>query len=286
MKSIRMIRFDIRNFLLKNKKRFFFPVIFSVLSYLILCSIISDFQKADAAAFGNWNQENVKVTFLDWWYYLFAGLGKKGMGEKFEVPACWLAVNLFQLFMVSGYLSASMKGMGKLVIIKCNSERKWWLTKGVLNMLSLTAYYLLLTVPVLIITGIRGCLSGGLTPYVTEKLSLPALIDDGFGSIVQMILLPVLAGFALLFLMELLELYLGASLSFLLMTVFMIISAYLSAGGLNGIFIMLRRTLLFEAGGVSWLQASGTAAAVIILSQILGCRKCRKMDIGLEGEKR
>lgn len=286
MKSIRMIRFDIRNFFLKNKKRFLFPVIFSVLSYFILCSIVSDFQRTDAAALGNWNQKNIKVTFLDWWYYTFAGLGKMSIGEKFEVPASWIVVNLFLLFMASGYLSFAMKGMGKLVMLKCNSERKWWLTKGVLNILTVLIYYMLLVVPVLVITGIRGCLFQRLTPYIMENLSLPYLINDSAGSVIWMILLPVMSGLALLFLMELLELYLGASLSFLLMAVFMIISAYLSVSSLNGIFIMLRRTLLFAEDGVSWIQTAGTAAVMIILSQILGCRRCGKMDIGLEGEKR
>lgn len=284
MKSIKMIQFDMKNFFLKNRYRFFLPVVFSVVSYFILCSMVSDYQEAEAAAFHTWEQETVKVTFLDWWYYIFAGLAKTEIGEKFEVPACWLAVNLFLFYMLSGYLSFSMKGMGRLVMIKCSSERRWWLTKGVLNFFSLLIYYVLLIAPVVLITAIRGCLSG-FQPYVAESQGLPPMLKEGAAAVFQMLVLPVFISLALLFFMEWLELSLGASLSFLCMAVFMIVSAYLSVKGLDGIFLMLRRTELFMENGVSWQQILSSGTAVIFCTQVLGCRKCRKTDIGLEGEK-
>ena len=285
MKSTRMIRFDLKNFFLKNKNRFFLPAVFSVLSYFILCSMVSDYQEVESAVFDIWEQENIKVTFLDWWYYVFSGLGKIDIGEKFEVPACWLAANLFLLYMVSGYLSFSMKGMGKQVMIKCNSERRWWLTKGIINLIAVVIYYLFLTVPILLITAVRGC-AAGLTPYVAESQALPFLLEESTQAMFQMIFLPVFISLVLLFLMQFLEIYLGASLSFLVMAVFMIVSAYLSLRGLDGIFLMLRRTVLFEEGRVCWQQVVCSGSMIIILAQVLGCKKCRRMDIGLEGEKR
>lgn len=286
MKSIKMMKFDIRNFFLKNKKRFWLPVVFSVLSYLILCCLVSNAWQTDAVALGKWDRQPVKVTFLDWWYYVFAGLGRINVGEKFEVPACWIVSNLFLLFMVSGYVSFAMKGMGKLVMIKCNSEKKWWLTKGVINILAVMIYYSLLAAPVFFITLARSCAMGGFTPFVAESTALPCPKDTDTGSIVQMILLPMAASLALLFVMELLELYLGASLSFLFMAAFMIVAAYLSAKGLNGVFLMLRRTVLFPEGEVSWIQVVCSGGVLILLSQIFGCRRCRAMDIGLEGDRR
>lgn len=284
MKSIKMIQFDIKNFFLKNRNRFCLPIVFSIISYFILCSMVSDYEEVYATAFHVWEQESVKVTFLDWWYYVFAGLGKVDIGEKFEVPACWLASNLFLLYMLSGYLSFSMKGMGKLAIIKCNSEKRWWLTKGVLNLLSLLMYYFLFTVPVLVITAVRKCLTG-FHPYVAESQGLPVPLNEGAGTFFQMIVLPIFVSFALLFLMEWMELFLGASLSFLFMAVFMIISAYLAADSLDAIFLMLRRTELFMENGVSWQQILCSGTVIIIAAQLLGCRKCTKTDIGLEGEK-
>lgn len=285
MKSTKMIRFDIKNFFLKNKNRFFLPVVFSILSYFILCSMVSDYQEVESAAFHTWEQESVKVTFLDWWYYVFSGLGRIDIGEKFEVPACWLAVNLFLLYMVSGYLSFSMKGMGKQVMIKCNSERRWWLTKGVINLFAVVIYYLFLTAPVLLITAVRGCFAG-FTPYVAESQALPFILEESMGAVFQVIFLPIFISLVLLFFMEFLEICLGASLSFLCMAAFMIVSAYLSLKGLDGIFLMLRRTVLFGEGSVCWQQIVCSGGVIIILAQILGCEKCKRMDIGLEGEKR
>jgi len=284
VKSIKMIQFDMKNFFLKNRNRFFLPAVFSVVSYFILSIMVSDYQEIEAAAFHTWEQAPVKVTFLDWWYYVFAGLGKMDIGEKFEVPACWLAANLFLLYMVSGYLSFSMKGMGKLVMIKCSSEKRWWLTKGVLNLFSVFLYYLLLVLPVLLITAARQCLFG-FTEYVAESQALPVPLEEGVWASVCMIALPVFSSLALLFLMEWMELYIGASLSFLFMAVFMIVSAYLSIKGFDGVFLMLRRTGLFMENGVSWRQILCSGTAVIICTQVLGCKKCRKTDIGLEGEK-
>lgn len=284
MKSIKMIQFDMKNFFLKNRNRFFLPVVFSVVSYFILCSMVSDYQEIEAAAFHTWESEPVKVTFLDWWYYVFAGLGKIDIGEKFEVPACWLAVNLFLLYMVSGYLSFSIKGMGKLVMIKCSSERRWWLTKGVLNLFSILLYYLLLVLPVFLITAVRQCFFG-FTRYVAESQALPIPLEEGVWAVVRMIVLPVFVSLVLLFFMEWMELYVGASLSFLFMAVFMIVSAYLSIKSFDGIFLMLRRTEMFMENGVSWKQVVCSGTIVIICTQILGCKKCRKTDIGLEGEK-
>ncbi len=280
VKSIKMIRFDIKNFFLKNRKRFFLPVVFSVISYFILCTMVSDYEEV----FHTWDQKSIKVTFLDWWYYVFAGLGKVDIGEKFEVPACWLASNLFLLYMVSGYLSFSMKGMGKLVIIKCSSEKCWWLTKGVLNLSALFIYYFLFAAPVFLITLARKCLSG-FHPYVAESQGLPVPLEEGMGTVIQIIILPVFVSFALLFLMECIELFIGASLSFLFMAVFMIVSAYLAADSLDSVFLMLRRTELFMENGVSWQQIICSGTAIIIGTQMLGCRKCKKTDIGLEGEK-
>lgn len=284
MKNIKMIRFDIKNFLLKNRNRFFLPVIFSVISYFILCSMVSDYEEVYATAFHTWEQESVKVTFLDWWYYVFAGLGKVDIGEKFEVPACWLASNLFLLYMVSGYLSFSMKGMGKLVIIKCSSEKRWWLTKGVVNLFALFVYYFLFAAPVFLITLARKCLSG-FHPYVAESQGLPVPLKEGMGTVIQIIILPIFVSFVLLFLMEWMELFLGASLSFLFMAVFMVVSAYLAADSLDSIFLMLRRTELFMENGVSWRRIICSGAVIMIGTQILGGRRCKKIDIGLEGEK-
>lgn len=284
VKSIKMIRFDIKNFFLKNRNRFFLPVIFSIISYFILCSMVSDYEKVYATAFHVWEQESVKVTFLDWWYYVFAGLAKVDIGEKFEVPACWLASNLFLLYMVSGYLSFSMRGIGKLVIVKCCSEKRWWLTKGVLNLLSLLIYYFLFAAPVVVITAARKCLSG-FHSYVAESQGLPLPLNEGSATFFQIIVLPIFVSFVLLFLMEWMELFLGANLSFLFMAVFMIVSAYLASDSLDGIFLMLRRTELFMENGISWQQIVCSGTAIIIATQLLGCRKCTKTDIGLEGEK-
>lgn len=288
MKSIKMIWFDGKNFIKKNKKRFLLPLVFSAATYFILSGMAVKMQAADAQAMGIWDAgaEVEKVGFMDWWYYVFAGLSAVRSSEKFQVPACWIVSNLFLLFTVSGYVSFARRGMGQLAMIKCNSPLRWWMGKGVLNLFSVLAYYLLLSLPAVLITTARGCFIQGLTPAVLESLSLPLMKENDGHTMVFLLFLPVVSSFALLFLMELLELYLGAALAFLCMAVGMVASAYLALPLTDQMFVMLRRTAFCTEGGVEWTGIASLSLFVILISQFAGWRKCRRMDAGLESEKK
>ena len=121
MKHGNIFLFDLIYYGNKNRKKFLLPPLFAILSYYVMAVVCKKNQILDAQAAGNWDASLVKPGFYDWWYYLFAGLEAEHSGEKFLVPACWLAVNLFLLILVSGYISYARKEMGLMAMIKCNS---------------------------------------------------------------------------------------------------------------------------------------------------------------------
>ena len=141
MKHGNIFLFDLIYYGNKNRKKFLLPPLFAILSYYVMAVVCKKNQILDAQAAGNWDASLVKPGFYDWWYYLFAGLEAEHSGEKFLVPACWLAVNLFLLILVSGYISYARKEMGLMAMIKCNSMFRWWLSKGILSLVILLGYY-------------------------------------------------------------------------------------------------------------------------------------------------
>ena len=248
MKHGNIFLFDLIYYGNKNRKKFLLPPLFAILSYYVMAVVCKKNQILDAQAAGNWDASLVKPGFYDWWYYLFAGLEAEHSGEKFLVPACWLAVNLFLLILVSGYISYARKEMGLMAMIKCNSMFRWWLSKGILSLVILLGYYGILLFCGLLMTALYGNWRGELSGVVLMALQLPECQ-------VQQFIAPVFAGVSLVLLIQILEWCIGTVPAFLCMTGAMIYSAYNATSGWNRLFVMLRR--MDGCGGrVSLLQVT------------------------------
>lgn len=286
MKSLQMIKFDFIHFRLYHRNRFLLPLLFGAASYLLVSVMSARAQEASAAVEGIWGMEPDQVSFMEWWYYIFSGLEVLQYQDRFQVPAGWIVSNLLFLYSLSGYISLSRTGMGKLAMIKCGSFIRWILGKSVLNLVSVVVYYGLMVCPVLLWTGLQGNFFSSLRPEILDSLSIPYLREGTEHPLFLLVFLPILCSFSLVFLMELLELYFGATISFLSMAVAMVASAYLAWPVSDSLFVMLRRTTLTVEGTIPWIQIVMMLSGSILVSLILSWMKCRTMDADLESEKK
>ena len=217
---------------------------------------------------------------------MFAGLEVEKSQERFQVPAGWIVSNLLFLYVISGYISLSRMGMGKLAMMKCGSFLRWMFGKSMVHLVYLVVYYGLMTGPILLWMGVQGYPLTSIRAEILDSLSIPELRDGMEHSLFLLIFLPIACSFALACLMEMLELYFGAALSFLTMAVAMVGSAYVVWPVSDSLFVMLRRTTLTVEGTVTWIQILIMLAVSVVLSLLLSWMKCRVMDADLESEKK
>lgn len=285
MQMKRMIEFDLKNFIRKHRKRFLLPICFSFFVGVIFLKTVDVAQSAQAQAMGNWKNISQIPGFMDFWYYVFSGLAQIRSNEKFEVPAAWMVANLFALFMVSGYLSFSMKGMGRQVMIKNNSQFRWCVSKSAIYILAAGAYYVLFFMPQVLIFSRYGTLLQPLTRQITDSLALPFVLENNKAEMLVFLVLPICSTLIQMFFMGILELYFGATLAFLSMVAGAILSAYFSHPILNTVFVMLRRTEFSLEGGICWYFVPILLLISLFLFLGLGWQRCKRMDVGMEGEK-
>ena len=137
MMFFKMVRYDLKNGLWKEKKKYFF---FMALA-LIICV---DFRL-------RWNQiDSLNVpSYGDFLMYIFAGMKEFGNSpmEQFRYPEIWILVMLLISYQILYYPYQDLMGMGKQVLVNSKSRVLWWISKCIWLVCSVLIYFGIFWIP-------------------------------------------------------------------------------------------------------------------------------------------
>lgn len=233
--------------------------------------------------YGNGIAGNPDVTMADYLLYFFSGRYPYMEGEQvFLIPITWLLIFLYSSLLVLNYPMQNLCGHGIQVLIRIRDRKLWWLSKCGYVLCSTVLYYFILyavTFVLCLISGVR--LSAGYSESAMENIlnftfqTLP----EKTGLLVQLFFMPVLVSLAVNLLQLGLSLLLDRIYAFMLVAVLLLLSTYIQAFWLPGVYAMVMRSSWVMDGGVLWKQGILVTGIYMIVSATAGMVRIRRFDI-------
>ena len=179
------------------------------------------------------------ASFGDALIFLFQGMKEFHPdidGKSFEVPVCYLLINIVLALIIGGHVVKDLHGFGKNKLLRYAGRLRWWVTSCIWNVCSVCIYYILLYAGVVMVCifhydnfdvsgigqvigihddAVRVMLSSEVTGNVnTQQLFL------------MIIILPVVTSIAISLLQMTMEFIVLPSVSFIVVMVIYISSAF------------------------------------------------------------
>lgn len=230
-------------------------------------------------------------SWMDYLLYTFQGkepILELRLGEPVLLPMLWLLVMGGCLFLNLDYMLGDLTNAGQQVILRGRTRQGWFLSKCVWNLCSCGLYVcgvILVTLIFTILTG--GKISLRNTPALSMPLFFAVAMEDvtlnaGQG-VLMAIVLPLLTLSAFSMLEMTLCLLVKPIISFFACMVLLVISVYIHSPLILGNGAMTVRSSLVAPDGIAPGTAAVIAAAVILISVIVGTLWFQHTDIlGLE----
>lgn len=277
MKFIKLICFDIKNGIIKN--RFF---IISVLLVSLLFCIDFSVTIYKVRAY------DPECSFGDMLVYVYGGMKEyvPSRENRFFFPVIWSILIITQYFGTLSYPFENLNGYGKQILLRTEGRSLWWLSKCVWNITYSLFYHCSIWVVLLIYSLIRGYnIAFGVNTeliiylfdiYDTESSTI---VSDNLRIPVTSFFLPIFVSVALNILEMTISMFSKTIISFLVMSCLTISSAYF----LNDIFLgnyeMIVRYNIVVSNGINCSTGYILSLTVIIIAVIVGLLKFRSYDI-------
>ncbi|ARU60612.1 hypothetical protein CBW65_05590 [Tumebacillus avium] len=224
----------------------------------------------------NFTQGTVQANLYDFYFEAL-----KGIGFETEIPVIWLFVQLYIAYLVGHYPQDDLLGSGPYLLTRSGSRNLWWISKLIWVTVTVTAFYLLAFLTILIVAAITHPLSLSWSEYAGMEM-LPLLTDTvhPLVFVIQTFGLWLSSSLALSFLQTTLSLVLKPIFSYLATAALILASLFYPSALLPGSHSMWLRHTLFEAErGISLELSFFYNAAAIVVCAVLGCLMFQKVDV-------
>lgn len=232
------------------------------------------------------------ASFGDALIFLFKGMKEFHPdigGKSFEVPVCYLLINIVLALIIGGHAVKDLHGFGKNRLLRYAGRLRWWVTSCIWNVCSVCIYYTLLYAGVVMIcifhydnfdvsgigqvigihdNAVRVMLSSEITGNVdTQQLFL------------MIIILPVVTSIAISLLQMTMEFIVLPSVSFIVVMVIYITSAFYMKWFMPGNYMMAYRMIPVNCDGISFGISLIFDIVISVVSVFVGYMFFRKYDV-------
>lgn len=275
---IKILKFDIKNGIIKRAWLFVIVFVFFLLADFIL------FMQRMNMGIDNLKIIEQKLTIGD--MLLYATGGAKHFvvedGTAFSYPILWMLVILIISFINLRYPADNLCGFGRHILILSGSRRAWWISKCVWQMLSVCIYYF-----IMLLAAASFALFTGADYSLNINEFLPRLFMLDLRelaplpwNIVLPILLHIFAVYVLCMLQMLLSFYIRPLMSFFIISAILLFSVFFSSPLLIGNLAMPLRTENIAINepislGLGFVLCLSLCVAIFVIGSI----KVNRMDI-------
>jgi len=279
MKYIKLLRFDMRNGMLKNPMLFIIPVLVALIACLDLTSRISSLNEL------NYFDVKAQGSFADYMVYIYGGMDKyePQKGDPFIFPIRWAVVFLSVSFITLNYPYRDMQSFGQQILVRTKGRVVWWLSKCGWNVLSTLLYHcLLFCAAALLCLAVRGEFSREINKdlmYAVFRMDRMSILPGDAPWPVAMLFLPVLVSLGINLMQMTLSLFVKPIFSFFAVAFLMSSSAYLTSPYLIGNYAMPMRYDMVIQGGVGIVIGLVVSSALIVASVGVGVVRFHQYDI-------
>ncbi|WP_054743878.1 hypothetical protein [Cellulosilyticum ruminicola] len=219
-----------------------------------------------------------QITLLDLYLYIFKGILPISANSEFELPLRWLT-SLFTLtFILLGYVTTDLSGIGLQCIVRSPNRSIWWFCKQLWGILTGCMYWiiawLLMTLAI--------CLYNNNLQLHPSNFMMTYFLEGAPSQahIMALIIGPILTSMTLLTLQLLLELCFGPIISYILIGGYLIIALYIPLPIFIGNFFILQRyQYFFENSSITLFNCLLYNISLSIFCVILGTYIIRRKNI-------
>ncbi|MDL2238020.1 hypothetical protein LJC56_09365 [Christensenellaceae bacterium OttesenSCG-928-K19] len=195
--------------------------------------------------------------------------------SEFTLPVVWLILHLYILFIVCTFPMNDLKGFGKNILLFCADRKKWWYSKCLWIVTTVTGFILVLWIVMLALSGLSGNGFLGKVAGADELLGL----NINTHNIAYMFLLPLVVLIALGLVQSLLSLVTNPVLGYMASIVLLCASVYWKTPWLIGNYSMLLRLSPFTHGGIPVWSGLILCSIVGVVCWLGGAVVIKKHDI-------
>lgn len=276
MKFIKLLWFDAKNGLFKNKVLLLSALILSGAFFL---DFDNNVRMANRSGF------SISPSYADFFLYVYGGMKEyiPSPTNLFRFPIVWILWFVFLLFSTLNYPYNDLQSFGQQILVRTKGRSLWWTSKCGWNVLSSCVFHGIIALAGLLLcplTGVR--LSGVVNMQLLQvnfQINSEQLVSKAVSIPFFVFLLPLLLSTGLSLLQMTLSLFLKPLFSFLAMAVLLVSSAYLLSPFVVGNYAMLVRSDRVISNGVS--PTVGLAVSIVLIagSFLVGIVRFRYYDI-------
>lgn len=271
MRFSRLIKFDIRNGIIRFWYRYVIVIVFFMLSAVSLWSAGSAFGLNPAS-----------FSLGD--YYVSAFLGMKeyfyNPRDPFNFPALWMLLFLSVSYLTLNYPYHDLMGSGRHELIESADRSLWWYSKCCWVVISAVLFFAAAIIGMcIVVVASGGSLSISLCPEIVSILDFGEEYIPGPWNISSLIILMPLATISLCLLQLALSLIMKPIFSFAFTVSLLFFSAYFNVPFLLGNYLMVARSNIFIPMGTDFTWGLIISFCFSFLAILLGKKLFRKMDI-------
>ena len=275
----KLLKHDVYSGFSENKAKY----LFSALAFIMLCAMVYFLsqhlllEQTD----GSGVPYSASNTIADYLAFIFKGIEVylPNSEEPFKIPIFWAILQILIALLVCNYPTKDLDTFAKNILIRVKSKRLWWNSKCLWIVLSVSVFYLLCLIIVVLFTTVLGSVSFDLTTSVSETLMGVYISPVAAYNLMLAFLVPLFVSIALSLLQMLLSFALKPMFSFIIVIAYCIVSAYLHTPFLIADYSMLLRNGLVYDGGLSSATMIGICLGFSVAVIVIGNFYANRMDL-------
>lgn len=221
-------------------------------------------------------------SFFDCIFFLFKGIKiyTPSQGSQFEIPALWMAVQIFIGMIVYSYPKDNFEKYGAQSLIRVKSKAKWWISKYIWTVANVIIYYIAGYLTVFAVCSFingNSILPDGLWNLLINEIETSNM--SAFDLWTVGILIPVLTSISISVLQMSLSFIFNPVYSFVMIMAYLTISVYYYNLCFIGSNSMLLRNQISGAGGRTCIEIVAADLVVALGAGIIGYWKFRSLDV-------
>ncbi|MDE6670932.1 MAG: hypothetical protein K2K16_01920 [Ruminococcus sp.] len=271
MKFIEIIKYDIKNGILRNKYLFISVIVISVL-------FVTDHSV-------NMLRYDIDCSYGDVLMYIYGGMKKyvASRGNRFQFPAIWTVLFITQLSGTLNYPYKDLNSYGIQILFRTDNRLLWWISKFIWNIIYGIIYHSFIWTVMFIYAVISGYAINFSIDIKILCNIFEIFPEDISGNItdipVYIFFVPVLTSVVFSLLEMTVSLFIKTVYSFLLMSCLVISSAYLMTDYIIGNYGMIIRSNHILTDGINMERGIIILSVLVITAFIVGLIKFSKYDI-------
>ena len=283
MNVFNLISYDLKNEIINNKRFIVIPF-FTILECMIAEMNITSVKKSFSI--------NNNISFFDLFSSVFKGCDplSRSLSDWVPIPYLWLSVFIFAMFIVFDYMYNDISQFG-LQIISRAGRSKWWLSKCISCIITLTSFYTILIFTIIIFSMIRGfsLLSENseiINTIANDSMYLKFKNPEGISvyHIIISLLAPLLVMCATGIIQMTMSLFIKPAYSFILMLGVMLSGVFFESTAAYPRCGMILMSDVFFIDGYSTIKGVFLCIFLMFFFSITGVLCIKKYDILLDRE--